>query len=196
MPADLGLVAHAAERHAHELAAGGTRDRLADRGLAGARGADQGQYGPGLGVGLDAAILAQLAHREVLGDAVLDVLQARVVGVEHLARGDGIEMLLRALAPGQRDQPVEVGADHRGLARLLAHALQAPELLQGLLVHLLRHLGGLDLRAVLLDDRALVLAELLADRLHLLAQEVVALLLLRAVLDVLADALAHLQLGE
>ena len=56
--------------------------------------------------------------------------------------------------------------------------------------------GLLDLRAVLIDDRPLVVAELLADRIHLLAQEVLALLLLGALLDVLADALADLQLGE
>ncbi len=42
----------------------------------------------------------------------------------------------------------------------------------------------------------LVLAELLADRVHLPAEQVVALLLLRAGLDVLADALAHLQLRQ
>ena len=70
------------------------------------------------------------------------------------------------------------------------------ELALGLLAHGLRHAGLLDLRAVLLDDGALVLAELLADRLHLLAQEVLALLLLGARLDVVADALAHLHLGE
>ena len=75
VPADLGLVAHAAERHAHELASGGAGDRLADRGLAGARRADQREDRPGLRVGLDTAVLAQLAHRQVLGDAVLDVLQ-------------------------------------------------------------------------------------------------------------------------
>jgi hypothetical protein len=34
MAADLGLVVHAAEAHAHELAAHGARDRLAERGLA------------------------------------------------------------------------------------------------------------------------------------------------------------------
>ena len=50
--------------------------------------------------------------------------------------------------------------------------------------------------AVLVDDRALVLAELLADRVHLLAEEPLALLLLRALLDVVADAAPHLQLGE
>ena len=41
--ADLGLVAHAAERHADELAPGRAGDRLADRGLAGAGRADQGE---------------------------------------------------------------------------------------------------------------------------------------------------------
>ena len=41
--ANLGLVAHAAERHAHELAAERPRDRLADRRLAGARRPDQGE---------------------------------------------------------------------------------------------------------------------------------------------------------
>ena len=56
--------------------------------------------------------------------------------------------------------------------------------------------GFVDLRPVLVDDRALVLAELLADRVHLLAEEPLALLLLRALLDVVADAGPNLQLGE
>ena len=41
MAADLGLVADAAERHPDELPAGRPRNRLADRGLAGSRRADQ-----------------------------------------------------------------------------------------------------------------------------------------------------------
>ena len=82
------------------------------------------------------------------------------------------------------------------LAGLLAHALEAAELALGLLAHGLGHAGLVDLGAVLLDDRGVVLAQLAADRLHLLAQEVLALLLLGAGLDVLADALAHLQLGQ
>jgi len=70
------------------------------------------------------------------------------------------------------------------------------ELALGLLLDGLGHAGLFDLRAVLLDDRRIVVAELLADRLHLLAQQVLALLLLGAGLDVVADAAADLGLGQ
>ena len=50
----------------------------------------------------------------------------------------------------------------------------------------------LDLLPVLLDDGCVVLAELLADRVHLLAEQVLALLLLHPGVDVLADPLADL----
>ena len=139
---------------------------------------------------------AQLAHGQVLDDAVLDVLEAGVVGVEDLARVRGIEPLVRALRPRHGDEPVEVRADHRGLAARLAHPLEPVELALGLLADGVGHPGLGDLRPVLLDDRRVVLAELLADRVHLLAQDVLALLLLGARLDVVADALAHLQLGQ
>src|SRR5207247_537870 len=65
-----------------------------------------------------------------------------------------------------------------------------------LLLDGLRHAGLGDLLPVLVGDGPLVLAQLLADRVQLAAEEVVALLLLRAGLDVLADALAHLELGQ
>src|SRR5206468_8911446 len=58
------------------------------------------------------------------------------------------------------------------------------------------HLRLGDLRAVVLARGLVILAELLADRLHLATEDVLALLLLRAGLDVLADAPANLQLGE
>ena len=50
MAADLGLIAHAAQRHAHELAVGRARDALAERGLAHARRAR-----PGTGSGRSAS---------------------------------------------------------------------------------------------------------------------------------------------
>ena len=194
--ADLGLVADAAERHPHELAVERARDRLADRRLAGAGRPDQGQDRARPLVVRDPAVLAELAHREVLDDAVLDVVEPGVVGVEHFPRADRVERLVAPLRPRHGDEPVEVRADHRGLAARVAHRLEAPQLALGLRPHVLGHAGFLDLRAVLVDDGALVLAELLADRVHLLAEEPLALLLLRALLDVVADAAPHLQLGE
>ncbi len=118
-----------------------------------------------------------------------------MVCVEDLARMVRIEALGRALAPRHRQEPVEVGPDHRGLARL-AHPLQSAELSLGLIAHLVRHPRFVDLAPIVVDDRALVLAELLADRLELLAQEVLALLLLGARLDVVADPPSDLELGQ
>ena len=97
--ADLGLVADAAERHADELAVERACDRLADRGLARAGRPDQRQDRARLLVVLDAALLAQLADGEVLDDALLHVVEARVVGVEDLARELRVEALLGGLRP-------------------------------------------------------------------------------------------------
>jgi hypothetical protein len=76
--ADFGFVTHAAQGHAHELAAGGARHTIwPRRGLANARGADQAQDGR-----LD--LVDTLLHREVLEDAFLDLVKAVVVLVQHL----------------------------------------------------------------------------------------------------------------
>src|SRR4029450_12192948 len=72
---DLGLVAHAAERHAYEFASRRPRDRLAERGLADAGRADQAQYRAGQLVG------ARL-HREILNDAILHLLESIVIVIE------------------------------------------------------------------------------------------------------------------
>src|SRR5436190_636852 len=85
-------------------------------------------------------------------------------------------------------------------SRFSARAIDSPtEVLPvpgGLLADGVRQLGLGDLGPIVLGNGGVILAELLADRLHLLAEDVLALLLLRALLDVLADAAADLQLGE
>ena len=85
VPADLRLVADAAERDAGELAAHGAGDRLAERGLADAGRPAQRQHGAAAPPAdqLQAPVGAPLAHGEVLDDPVLDVIQAGVVGVQH-----------------------------------------------------------------------------------------------------------------
>ena len=94
MAADLGLVAHAAERHAHELAADGAGDRPAEAGLADARGPDEAEDRRPCSRSLE------LAHGEELEDALLDLLEPVVVLVEDLARPDEVEPVLGLDAHG------------------------------------------------------------------------------------------------
>ena len=196
MAADFGFVADAAERHPDELPARGPRDRLADRRLAGPRRPDQGQDHARTAIVGHAAFGAELAHRQVLGDAALHIVEPLVVRVENRARVGGIEPLFRTLRPRNRQQPVQVGPNRARLGVGVAHALEAGQLAIGLLAHRVGHACVGNLLAILVHDGAVVLAELLANRVHLLAKEILALLLLRAVLDIVADPLAHLQLGE
>ncbi len=143
--ADLGFVVHAAEADAHELAAHGAGDRLAERGLA-----DAGR--PGEAQDRRLAVRRELAHREIFDDAALDLLEAEMVGVEDAPRLGDVDRLLLGQRPGQFDQPVEIGPDHAVFAGGLGHALQAAKLLARLVVDLLRHLG--------VGDRLLELGDL------------------------------------
>ena len=119
--ADLGLVAHAAQRHAHELAVGRARDRLAERGLAHAGRADQAQD-------RRLQLVHALLHREVLDDALLDLLQPVVVLVEDLLGGAEIGADLALLLPRQRDDRVDVVAHDGRLGRHRRHQLQLLQL--------------------------------------------------------------------
>ena len=97
---DLGLVAHAAKREAEELPPQVARDRLPDRGLAGAGRADQGDDAA-------AAILLQSAHGAKLDDALLDLVEAVVVLVEAGAQPAEIKVVGGVLAPRQVGQPFQ-----------------------------------------------------------------------------------------
>ena len=79
MAANLGLVMDAAEAHPDELAAHGPGDALAQAGLAHAGRAHEQQDRAADGV-------REGAHREVLEDALLDLLQTVVILVQDHAR--------------------------------------------------------------------------------------------------------------
>ncbi len=102
---------------------------------------------------------------------------------------------LGALLPGQREQPVQIVPDDRGLGRHRAHRAELLELALGLVARLLRELRLLDalLELAQLVLALLELAQLLLDRLHLLVQVVLALGLLHLALDPRADALLDLE---
>ena len=115
MAADFRFVAHAAKRHPNELPPRGSRNGLTDRGLAGARRSDQREDDTRTARLGHAAVGAQLAHGQILGDAALHVVEALVISVQHLPGMHRVEMVLGPLRPGNRQKPVEIRADHSRL---------------------------------------------------------------------------------
>ena len=128
--ADLGLVAHPAERDADELAAEGVRHRLAERRLADARRPDEGQDGPRAAPvhRREPALGLQLAHGQVLEDALLHVGQTVVVGLQNPRRLGDVEPVLGLGAPGDLEHGVEPRADPARLGALVAGALELVDL--------------------------------------------------------------------
>ncbi|VTQ30320.1 Uncharacterised protein [Pseudomonas aeruginosa] len=186
--ADLGLVTHAAERHAHELAIGGAGDGFGQGGLAHAGRSHQAK---------DRALelLHPLLHGEILENALLDLFQAIMVGIEDVFRLGEIMAHLALGLPRHVQQPVYVGTHHGGFRRHRRHLLELVQLGSGLGVRLLGQAGGVDALLQLLDFVVpfVDIAEFLLNGLHLLIQVVLALAALHLLLDPAADTLFHLQ---
>ncbi len=117
-----------------------------------------------------------------------------MVLVEDLASVGDFEVVLGLLRPGEIDEPLEIGADHPVLGGDRRQLLESGELPLGGLLRILRQAGLLDPLAELVDLGLLLvaLAELLLDRLELLAQEVLALALVDLGLDLGLDLRAEL----
>src|SRR6266851_962916 len=99
VPAYLGLVVHAAERHAHELPPERLRDALAERSLPDSGRADEAQDRP-------VAFWIELAHREVLEDALLHRLAAEMIRVENAPRLGHVDRIGLGALPRELEQPV------------------------------------------------------------------------------------------
>ena len=100
-----------------------------------------------------------------------------------------VELVVGALGPRQAEHGVEPALDPAALHVLLGHALEAAELLAQGPDDVLGHAGrleGVDAGAVVVGRLALgvVVAELLADGVHLAAEQELALLLVDALADV------------
>src|SRR5882724_11802473 len=188
MAADLGFVPHAAERDAVELPAERAGDRPPERGLADAGRAHEAENRvlPGG---------ADLLHRQVLQDPLLDLLESFVILVEDRARRADVDVVGRLLLPRHRHQPVDVGPRHGVLRRSWRHLLQPVELAKRFLLRLLGHARRLDLLAERIDLlRAIVdVTQLLLNRLHLLAQVVLPLRLRHLRLGFRLDLRAELE---
>ncbi len=109
-------------------------------------------------------------------DALLDVLEPGVVGVEHRPCLLQVEPVIGCLAPGQLEHGVEPGPDPRMLWRLLAHPFEPVDLSFDRSGHLLGEVTIGQLLPVV-GRRLAVVAQLLLDRLELLPQQILTLTL-------------------
>ena len=136
-----------------------------------------------------AALRVELAHGQVLDDALLDLLETVVIGVEDAARAPDVDVLGVELRPRHGDQRVEVSARHRVLAARLVHPLEPLQLLAGMLLDIRRHPGLGDRLGQLSDliGALTVLAQFLADLAHLLAQQDLLLAIVERFLGLLLD---------
>ena len=129
MAADLRLIPYAPQGGTDKLPAQGLGHRTSQRGLAHPRRPHQAQNRRILPV-------SQLAHRQELQDALLDLFQPVVVAIQHSrCRLDVVDILRQAL-PRHGQQVVNIGADN---SSLLGHALSPFQPLQ-LLLHGLHNL--------------------------------------------------------
>ena len=172
--------------------------RLAERGLADAGRTDQHHHRAGAATAddLQAALGAPGADGQVLHDPVLDVVQAVVIGVQHRAGGGDVGESVVLVVPRQLQDGVQPGADPARLGALVAGPLELADLAQRGLADVLGQVGRLDPGAVVLGALGLVLAELLADGVELLAEQELALALLHPLADVVGDLVVDLDLGE
>ena len=151
--------------------------------------------GPDEGEDRAADLVGEGAHREVLEDPLLDLLEAVVVLVEDPGGLLDVELVVGRDVPGQADQPVHVRPDDADLGRGRRDPAHPVDLLDRPGLDLVRHAGGLDLVAQLVDLGLLrvVLAQLALDGLELLAQDVLALGLVHLGLDLGLDPTLQLE---
>ena len=187
MAANLGFVVHAAQRDADELASQSARDRLAQRSLAHARRSDEAK---------DRAfhVRLQTPHRKVIQNAVFDLLQVVVIGVENFLGLRNVDFAAGSFCPRQHRQPLDVVAGDAVIGRHRRHARKAAQFLQGFFLHFVGHAGvSIFCRSSSVSRCAFILlTQFLLDGLHLLAQVVLALRLLDAVLHFGLDLVAQL----
>ena len=178
VPANLGFVAHAAERGMDERAPHRARNRAAKRCLANARRPDEAENRRGL-------FGHELAHGEVVEDAFFDVLEAIVVALEHVASRADVELFRGLFLPRQVEQPVDIRTDDIVFGRALAHGFHALELALHGFLDGFGVLPFFEALAVLGDfGRALaIFAELFANRFDFFTQIIFLLRLRHALVD-------------
>ena len=179
--ANLALVVQASERHAHILALHGRGDALAQRCLTHSRRTVEAEDGR-------LEVASELQHGQILQYALLHLLHAIVVVVEHALGALDVEVVLGIFVPGQGHHLLQVVDLHAVFGALRVEHVELVELLGEGLGNLLGPFLVFRLfEQFFLLGRFLVASQFLLDVLHLLMQEVLALLLVEVLVGLLAN---------
>ena len=187
MAANLRFVVHAAQRDADELASQRPRDRLAQRSLAHSRRSDEAQDRP-----LHARL--QPPHGKIVQDAILHLLQVVVIRVQNFLGLQNVHFAAGSLRPRQRRQPLHVVAGHGVIGAIGDMRASRPSSFSASFFTS----SGMPAASIFCAQffgvaRAFVLlTQFFLDGLHLLAQVVLALGLLDAILHFRLDLVAQL----
>ena len=149
-PADLRLVAHAAEADANELAAHRGGDRASEARLADTWRPDQTED---LGRPARRGVDRELAHGEEVEDPLLDGFQTEMVCIQNPLGLDEIQLIFARFLPRQREDGVEIGPDDGRFGGDAGHPFEAADLLEDPVCDFGGHAALRDLGAQLRQTR-------------------------------------------
>lgn len=188
MSAQLSFVVKAAQAKPFEFAVQRARYRLAQRRLADSGRSDEAKY-------RSLRLRIEFQNSELFENALFHLFEIEVVFVEHLPRIREVQVVLRALGPGQFQNVLEISSYDVVIGSLRRKLLELRELALGFLTHVLRQigLGQLIPQLICFSLLAGFIAKLLLDRAHLLAKQIIALFLRHFVAGFGCDLIAQLQ---
>ena len=115
-----------------------------------------------------------------------------MIRVQNFFGFDDFDFLAGSLVPGQHGQPLDIVARQRIVRCHGRHAREAAQFFERFFLHFVGHAGFVDFLFQVIDvARALILlTKFFLNRLHLLAQVILALRLLHAILHFTLDLVA------
>ena len=185
--ANLSLIVQAAQRNAHILTLQRLGNALAQTRLAHTRRTIEAEYGR-------LHVAPKLQNGDIFQYALLHLLHAVVVAVQHLLCPFQVEVVLRELVPRKAHHRLQVVYQHTIVRTLRVQCVQLVHFLAEYLSHLFRPFLFLGfLFQLLAFRRSLAATQFLLDILHLLLQEVFALLFVQVFARLHADVLLQFQ---
>src|SRR5262249_28930462 len=137
VPSKLRLVSYSAKRHPFELATHRSPNRLSETRLTDSRWAHETKDG-------SLGLRVQFDDREMLENAIFDLLEIVVILVQNLSRVLQVEVVICLFAPRQIEYPFQIRTNHVVVRRRGGQSLESFQFSLGLRPHFVRQISLLD----------------------------------------------------